>query len=151
MPRGKLLDDTEMRKAIVKELENSSQIKVCRYSLLLAMHVLELIKYPEIDYTTIIEGFFVNEQWQKGNARTREVRQAGLKIHQMGNAYKDDITRMALWAVGQAVAAGYRREHAIVASDYAVNVINLLYPNDMDAVKNERKWQLNHLQEIKDF
>lgn len=147
----KILDDAEMRKAIAKEYKNSSQVKLCRYSLLLSMHILEMIKYPEMDYTTIIEGFLVNEQWQKGNARTREVRQAGFKIHQMSKAYKDDITRTALEIVGHAVATAYMKEHAIVASDYAVKVINLLHPDDLEAAKNERKWQLNHLQEIKDF
>ena len=96
---------------------------------------------------TIKKGFFVNEQWQKGNARMHDVRQAGLKIHQMAKASEDDITRTALRVVGQAVATGHMREHAMVASDYAVKVINLLYPNDIGAVKNERSWQISHLKE----
>ncbi|MDE7262436.1 MAG: hypothetical protein K2N78_10345, partial [Oscillospiraceae bacterium] len=117
------------------------------YALLLSRHILELIKYPEMNNDTIKKGFFVNEQWQKGNARMHDVRQAGLKIHQMAKASEDDITRTALRVVGQAVATGHMREHAMVASDYAVKVINLLYPNDIGAVKNERSWQISHLKE----
>ncbi len=51
--------------------------------------------------------------------------------------------------IGHAVAAGHMKEHAMVASDYAVKVINLKYPMDMEAVKKERLWQIDELKEIK--
>ena len=85
---------------------------------------------------TINEGFFINEQWQKGNARMYDVRQAGFRIHRMTKASDDDITRTALRVVGQAVATGHMKEHAMVASDYAV--------------KHERLWQISCLKAIKD-
>jgi len=50
--------------------------------------------------------------------------------------------------IGHAVSAGHMKEHAMVASDYAVKVINLLHPDNMDAVKKERLWQIEHLKEI---
>ena len=145
----KILDNTDMRKILDGEYENSSQVKLCKYSILLSKHILELIKYPDMNNDTIKEGFFVNEQWQKGNARMYDVRQVGLKIHRMAKASEDDITRTALRVVGQAVATGHMREHAMVSSDYAIKVINLLYPNDIDAVKNERSWQISCLKAIK--
>lgn len=58
------------------------------------------------------------------------------------------VTRMALRAVGQAVAAGHMREHAMVSSDYAVRVINLLFPNDLAAVRRERMWQIECLKSM---
>ena len=67
-----------MRKILDVEYENSSQVKLCKYSILLSKHILELIKYPDMNNDTIKEGFFINEQWQKGNARMYDVRQAGL-------------------------------------------------------------------------
>ena len=137
-----------MRKVLDEEYENSSQLKLCKYSLLLSKHILELIKYPDMDNDIIKEGFLINEQWQKGNARMYDVRQAGFKIHQMAKASDDEITQTALRVVGQAVATGHMNEHAMVASDYAVKVINLLYPDDIDAVKNERSWQINCLKAI---
>lgn len=146
----KIVDDTELRKELNSEYETSSQEKLCKYALLLATHILELISYPDMENDTIKEGFFINDQWQKGNARMHDVRQAGFKIHQMAKASDDDVTRTALRVVGQAVATGHMKEHAMVASDYAVKVINLLYPNDMYALKNERLWQINHLKEIED-
>jgi len=37
----------------------------------------------------------------------------------------------------------------MVASDYAVKVINLLYPDNMDAVRQEHLWPINQLKEIR--
>ena len=33
-------------------------------------------------------------------------------------------------------------EHAMVASDYAIKVINLLHPGDRAAAAHERQWQV---------
>ena len=145
----KIVDDTELRKELDMEYDFSSQEQLCKYALLLAHHILELINYPDMDNETIKEGFFINEQWQKGNARMHDVRKISFKIHQMAKSSEDDIISTALRVVGHAVATGHMKEHAMVASDYAVKVINLLCPNNMDAVKKERLWQINHLKEIK--
>ena len=79
-----------------------------------------------------------------------DVRQAGFQIHQLAKNAQDIVTQTALRVVGQAVAAGHMREHAMVASDYAVKVINLRFSNDMDAVRQERLWQIETLSNIAD-
>ena len=38
-------------------------------------------------------------------------------------------------------------EHTIVASDYAIKVINLLYPGDKAAITHERQWQIQVMRE----
>ena len=38
----------------------------------------------------------------------------------------------------------------MVSSDYAVKVINLLFPNDINAVRQERFWQIEHLKNIEE-
>ena len=133
----KIVDDTELRKELDMEYDFSSQEQLCKYALLLAHHILKLINYPDMDNETIKEGFFINEQWQKGNVRVHDVRQIDFKIHQMAKSSEDDIISTALRVVGHAVATGHMKEHAMVASDYAIKVINLLCPNNMDAVKKE--------------
>ncbi len=95
-------------------------------------------------------GYDVNESWQKGNARIHDVRQAGFKIHQLAKSSQDIVAQTALRVVGQAVVTGHMREHAMVSSDYAVKVINLLFPNDINAVRQERFWQLEQLKNIED-
>jgi hypothetical protein len=40
--------------------------------------------------------------------------------------------------MGQVAATPHVRWQALIASDYAVALINLMYPNDLDEVKKER-------------
>lgn len=37
------------------------------------------------------------------------------------------------------------REHSMITSDYGVKVINILYNNDTEKIKEERIWQLKKL------
>ena len=99
----------------------------------------------------IQDGFRINEEWQSGNARMHDVRQAGFRIHQMAKECDDLLIQTSLRVVGQAVATGHIKEHAMVASDYAIKVINMKYPNDMKAVWQERKWQIDTMNSIKDI
>lgn len=144
----KISDDIELRKLLDTEYERASQVQLCKYALLLATHILTVIAYKDMENPIIQAGYAVNESWQRGNARMHDVRQAGFQIHQLAKSSRDIVTQTALRAVGQAVATGHMREHAMVSSDYAIKVINLLFPNDINAVRQERVWQIEHLRTI---
>ena len=45
------------------------------------------------------------------------------------------------------IGTGHMPEHAMVASDYAIKVINLLYPSDRAAITHERQWQVQAMGE----
>lgn len=145
----KMVDDSQLRKELDLEYDLSSQVKLCKYALLLAKHILQLINYPDAKNEIIKMGFVVNEKWQNSEARMHDVRQIAFKIHQLAKKNEDEIISTALRVVGHAVATGHMREHAMVASDYAIKVINFLYPNNIDAVKKERLWQIEQLKKIK--
>lgn len=146
----KISDDIELRKILDDGYEKSSQVKLCKYALSLATHILTMIEYDDMNNSIIRDGYAVNEKWQKGNARMYDVRQAGFRIHQLAKNSQNIVTQTALRVVGQAVATGHMPEHAMVASDYAIKVINLLFPDDFKAAKQERLWQIEQLKSIED-
>lgn len=146
----KITDNPELRNVLDTQYEAASQVKLCQYALLLATHILDLVDFYNKDNIVIQEGFLVNQQWQKGKARMHEVRQAGFKIHQMAKAYDDVLIKTALRVAGQSVATAHMKEHAMVASDYAVKVINIKFPHDLEAVKQERQWQIDTMNSIED-
>ena len=144
----KIKDNSELREKIDELYEKISQVNLAKWSLLMAKHILDIadIDYNSID--AIVDGFMVNELWQTGNARMHDVRQAGLKIHKIARECNSEIKKTAFRVTGQAVASGHMREHAMVASDYAVKTIGLISSNDIAAITFEREWQLNELKKF---
>lgn len=143
----KLLDDDDLRIVLDCLYDSSSQIQLCQYALQLAEHVLNMVDF-DIQHPILQEGFSVNIAWQRGLARMHDVRQAGFRIHALAKAEENPQIKTALRVVGQAVASGHMREHAMVASDYAIKLINLKYPMDKEAAQKERQWQIDALRLI---
>ena len=144
----KIVDNIQLRAEIDELYERMSQIDLAKWSLLLAKHILDIV---DIDYNSvdeIVEGFNVNELWQVGKARMHDVRQAGFKVHKLARECEDEIKKTALRVAGQAVGSGHMREHAMVASDYAIKTINLISSNDFQDITKEREWQLNELKKF---
>lgn len=141
----RIKDNSEVRAKIDELYEKMNQVDLAKWSLIIAKHILDTV---DIDYNlidAIVDGFIVNELWQTGKARMHDVRQAGLKIHKIARESDSEIKKTALRVVGQAVSSGHMREHAMVASDYAIKTIGLISSNDIDAITFEREWQLNEL------
>lgn len=55
----KINDNSELREKLDLAYESSSQIKMCKYTLLLATHILELVEYKELQNPTLKEGYLV--------------------------------------------------------------------------------------------
>lgn len=106
---------------------------------------MQITSYPNSENEIIKRGFTTNEAWQKGEARMHDVRQAGFKIHALAREQTNEVNKTVLRVIGQAIGTGHMREHAMVASDYAIKVINLISPDNQQAVVEERKWQIKSL------
>ncbi len=144
----KIIDNIDLRNEIENLHENIDQVCLAKWSIALAKHTLNIV---ELDYKIIdgiVEGFRVNELWQVGKARVYDVRQAGFKIHKIARECDSEINKTVLRVVGHAIASGHMKEHAMVASDYAIKTIGLISGNNIKRITLEREWQL---QEIKKF
>lgn len=144
----KINDVSELRAALDAIYEEKTQFQLAQWALILAEHSLTLVGYHYEADPIIQNGFDTNRQWQTGESRVFDVRQAGFKIHQLAKSCKDPIIQAALRVAGQAIGTGHMREHAMVASDYAIKVINLKHPGDISVVKAEREWQIKTLREV---
>ena len=144
----KIKDNSQLRKEIDGFYENMDQISLAKWSLAIAKHILKIV---DIDYSSIdeiVEGFRINELWQVKEVPLHDIRQAGFKIHKIAREYDSEIKGAALRVVGHAVASGHLREHAIIASDYAVKTIGLITSDNMEAITIEREWQLDEIKKL---
>lgn len=147
-PKIKIIDSDKLRSEIDNIYGQSTQVVVAKWAIEIAKHILDIV---DIDYMSInefIDGFNVNNQWQNGKARIHDIREAGFKIHRLAREVQNDTLKSVYRVVGQAVSSGHMKEHAMVASDYAVKVIGLLSSNDDESIEAERKWQLLELKKL---
>ena len=141
----KIIDDDNLRNKIWDIYETKSQTIMAKWSLDIAKRMIKKSKIDISKYPEIKEGFKINELWQKNEARMYDVRKIGLQIHKKAREQDNEIFKSVLRVVGQAVASGHMKEHSIVASDYAIKVINLMFNNDLNKVIEERNIQLEML------
>ncbi len=139
----------ELRAKIDKLYEITEQVELAKWSIKCARHILPLSKVENIEMSDIESGIGINELWQVGKASVYEVRKAGFKIHAVARSCKTEIGRNAIRTVGQAIGVGHMKEHAMVCSDYAIKTVQLAFPNDKEKITEERKWQLEALEEVK--
>ena len=142
----KLDDIPELKETLISIYETKSHKDVSRYSLLLAEHILALTNMPSNE--TIDACFTVSRAWQKGEAKFQEARQVAFALHRLAREEPDPIRVKVYRTLGQVAATPHVKRHALVASDYAIKLINLLYPNDYDEVRKEREVQIAFMQSV---
>lgn len=144
----KIEDNAHLRSMLDALYEECSQPALAKWSLELAAHIFALAGYDIGIFTVVLEAFDINKAWQRGEARMHDVRQAGFRVHELTKASVDPVLQAVLRVAGQAVGTGHMREHAMVASDYAIKVVNLLNPGDIEAIACERQRQIATLRVI---
>ncbi len=125
---------------------SSSHKAISEYSLLLAHHILDLTQCPITE--EIQAAIDINLKWQAGLVRFQEARNAAFECHRAAREEKDPVKVKVLRIMAQVAATPHVKRHALIASDYAVTLINLMYPKDMDAVKDERETQITLMKSV---
>ncbi len=141
----KIDDNAELRSQLDAVYENKTPSQLAQWAIGLAQHILKLVNYNYESCGVLQDGFATYEKWQRGESSIYYVRQVGFTIHKMARECPDLPLQAAFRVAGHAVSAGHMKEHAMVASDYAIMVINLMFPDDREAVTRERQWQLESL------
>ncbi|MDR0442080.1 MAG: helix-turn-helix domain-containing protein [Treponema sp.] len=142
----KIDDIPELRIELEKIFNSKSHKEMAKYSLLLGHHILKITNTDPCN--EIIEGFEINKKWQigepnkKGFAKFQESRNVAGKILTLARKEKDPIKACIYRVMAQIVNIPHVKNHALWASDYAIKLINKLYPNNFDEVKKERETQI---------
>lgn len=143
----KRLDDIpELKEKLIPLYETKSHKDVSRYSLLLAEHILSLTNMPANE--TIDACFTVSRAWQAGEAKFQQAREVAFALHRLAREETDPVRVKVYRTLGQVAATPHVKRHALVASDYAIKVINLLYPKDFDEVRKEREAQILMMERV---
>lgn len=144
----KIDDIPELKEKLIEAFDAKchSHIDISRYGLLLAKHILELTNTPVDD--AIAEVFAVNERWQAGEVRFQAARDVAGRILDLAREEKDPVRVKVYRVLAQVAAIPHVKRHALIASDYAVTLINVMHPKDMEEVRKEREVQISLLESV---
>jgi hypothetical protein len=142
----KIDDIPELKDGLIAVFESKSKKDISHYGMLLVQHVLSLTNVQPCD--AINECIDVSRRWQEGKATYQETRQAAAIIPDLARAEKDPIKAKVLRVVGQVTLIPHVKRHALIASDYAITLINLMYPKDLEEVRKERKIQIELMKSV---
>ena len=139
-------DVPELKEKLIAVYETKSHKDVSRFSLSLAEHVLELTQMPRNE--TIEACFTVSRAWQAGNAKFQEARQVAFALHRLAREEQNPVYVLCYRTLGQIAATPHVKRHALVACDYAVKLVNCMYPKDWEKVREMRETQIALLQQL---
>ncbi len=143
----KKLDDlAELKARLIAVFDTKTHRNVSKYSMLLGDHVLALASMPKEGEVALC--FTVNERWREGDAKFQEARDVAFLMHELARPETDPVRAAALRTLGQLAATPHVKRHALIASDYAVKVVNLLHPGNMEEVRKERELQIRLMESV---
>ncbi len=142
----KIDDIPELKHALIELSESKTHREMSQYALLLAEHILHV---SGVERCAVIDDCLtVNAKWQNKEAKFQDARDVADIANTLAREEKSPLKTKVLRAMGQVAATPHVRWHALVASEYAVVVINLMYPGDLDKVKEERKLQIELMKSV---
>ncbi|MDC7769708.1 hypothetical protein COA23_02185 [Priestia megaterium] len=80
--------------------------------------------------------------------RAFDLRKVGFIVNELAKDSKSDVSKYSARSFAQAIATGHMRRQAMVSSDYAIKVTNLLTHNSLDSSTKERVRQLKIIDEL---
>ncbi len=142
----KIEDIPELKNELITLSESKTHIELSKYALSLAEHILRVSGTYR---SAAIEACFaVNTKWQEGTIKFQAARDVADVMNRLARAEKNLIQAKVFRAMGQVAATPHVRWHALVASEYGVVIINLMYPQNFDKVREERELQIELLKNV---
>lgn len=142
----KIDDIPELKEELISVFETKTKKDVSRYGLLLIHHVLSLTDIEPCDAIKVcIE---VTKRWQDDKATYKETRQAAAMIPDLARTEKDPIKEKVLRITGQVTLIPHVKRHGLIASEYAITLINHIYPKNLEEVRKEREFQIEIMKSV---
>jgi len=149
-PKIKISDNYELRNKVEEKIEKMTQKLLAQWALKVAIPYLDYLDNhlkgdPRIDL-----GIETLERRIEGSIRAYDLRKVGFTVNELAKESKSAISKYSARSFAQAIATGHMRGHAMVSSDYAIKVVNILSNNSLDDSTNERKRHLKIIDDLLD-
>ena len=141
----KIIDDVDKRNELEQILERLSQKELALWARKNAKRFIFYINIgdEESKNDIISKTSDILQKRIDSKISAFELRNAGFLANTLAQNSINETSKFSSRVYAQAIATGHMRGHAIVSSDYAVKVINLLNNNSKIEASNERNKQID--------
>ncbi len=145
-PLGKIIDCEEYRNQFVTLFDQKTKKDMVQFGLHYMEHLHRLM--PVTLRQEISSGLEAMRLWLQDETNYHAARNISFEISRIAKTEPDLSLRKYYRCIAQIFAIPHVKFHGLWASDYAIVLINLLYPNDIEKVKEERILQIHLLESI---
>jgi hypothetical protein len=142
-PVGKIDDIPELKGEFIRIYDSKSHKEVVQFCLELGHHILDITGFNPSN--EINASFDALQRWIDGKANFNESRNLSFEIGRSAQIEKDKIKARFFRTMAQIAASPHVKYHGLWATDFAVTLINRLYPGNIDEVRKEREKQIEIL------
>lgn len=116
--------------------KDDNQLK--NWSIIFIKHILDKTKFNYED-NVVIDDIL---------CEMREFKESCSLLKKLIRKSKNEFDKQILTAVYYALMSQKKRKFIIVSSDYAIKLVNIIYPSNKQELINERIWQINSLRSM---
>ena len=147
-PLGPIADDEALRQQCIAVYDVKTHQQVVHFCRAYGHRLHELTSHTFPYSSDIADAYAGMEQWLAGEANYHAARNASFRIGRQARYTTDRTVERFLRTMAQLMASPHVKYHGLWASDFAITLINTMYPNDEAAVRNERIAQIQLLKSI---
>lgn len=145
-PVGKISDIPELRDEFIKIFDTKTKNEMARFGLTLGEHIIDVSGFKT--GSEIIDAFAAVQEWIDGGVNYHKARTLAGAVNDLAREETDPIKTKFYRNMAQIACIPHVKFHALWACDFAIALINMLYPSDLDAVKKERQTQIGLLKGV---
>jgi hypothetical protein len=146
-PVGKIEDSARLRDEFITIFDEKSKKDAVRFGVLYGKHLIDITGIEPCD--TIGKVFEAMQRWLDGKTNYHEARSIPFDgLYQIARAECDEVKLRYFKTMAQVTCIPHVKFHALWACDFAITLINRMYPGNLDEVIKEREAQIALLKSV---
>lgn len=145
-PVGKIIDNVDLKNKLIIIYDQKSHQQVARFCIEYSNHLTQICGYEKSEM--LIRAQYAISKWLNKEVNYHEARNIAGEFNALARDEKDSVKARYYRTMAQCSAVTHVKYHGLWACDFAITLINRLYPHDLEAVRNERQFQIDCLSQI---
>jgi hypothetical protein len=147
-PLGKIDDAPELRNEFITVYDGKDKAEAVRFGLLFGNHIIEITGFEPCE--EVNNAFRAMQRWLNKETSYHEARNIAFgDLCKQAREENDAVKERFYKTMMQIACIPHCKYHALWAADFAVTLVNRMYPNDIDEVEKERSLQIELFRKTK--